>query len=47
MTDNGSPYVSRLFRHAINERSLRHIRTRPYTPRTNGKAGALHPNDAA
>ncbi len=38
MTDNGSPYVSRLFRHAINERSLRHIRTRPYTPRTNGKA---------
>ena len=38
MTDNGSPYVSRLFRSAINERGLRHIRTKPYTPRTNGKA---------
>jgi transposase InsO family protein len=38
MTDNGSPFVSRLFAQAAHELRLRHIRTRPYTPRTNGKA---------
>ena len=38
MTDNGSAYRSRDFRTAIDEAGLRHIRTRPYTPRTNGKA---------
>ena len=38
MTDNGSAYVSRAF-HALCARlALRHLRTRPYTPRTNGKA---------
>ena len=38
MTDNGSAYVS--FAHAAACRTLRlkHIRTRPYRPRTNGKA---------
>ena len=38
MTDNGAPYV--LFAHAATCRALglRHIRTRPYRPRTNGKA---------
>jgi transposase InsO family protein len=38
MTDNGSPYVSA--RHAIACRLLgiRHLRTRPYRPQTNGKA---------
>ena len=38
MTDNGAPYVS--FAHAATCRALglRHIRTRPYRPRTNGKA---------
>jgi transposase InsO family protein len=38
MTDNGSPYLSTL--HAIACRALRikHIRTRPYRPQTNGKA---------
>jgi transposase InsO family protein/transposase-like protein len=38
MTDNGSAYRSTI--HAIACRSLRikHIRTRPYRPRTNGKA---------
>ena len=36
MTDNGSCYVSRIFAGAC--RRLKHIRTRPYTPRTNGKA---------
>ena len=38
MTDNGSGYISRAFRNACAELGLKHIRTRPYTPRTNGKA---------
>jgi transposase InsO family protein len=38
MTDNGSCYRSRAFRQACKTLGLRHIRTRPYTPRTNGKA---------
>ena len=38
MTDNGSAYCSKLFAKALGEASIRHIRTRPYTPRTNGKA---------
>jgi transposase InsO family protein len=38
MTDNGSGYVSKIFTVAVAEIRARHIRTRPYTPRTNGKA---------
>jgi transposase InsO family protein len=38
MTDNGSCYRSKAFRDACRDLRLRHIRTRPYTPRTNGKA---------
>jgi transposase InsO family protein len=38
MTDNGSAYRSHLFKSLIAAVGLRHIRTRPYTPRTNGKA---------
>jgi transposase InsO family protein len=38
MTDNGSGYVSRDFAVAVAQMRARHIRTRPYTPRTNGKA---------
>lgn len=38
MSDNGSAYRSRAFRQLLAERGIRHIRTRPYTPRTNGKA---------
>jgi len=38
MTDNGSAYRSRLFATALGQAQARHIRTRPYTPRTNGKA---------
>ena len=38
MTDNGSAYRSRGFRAACAQLALRHLRTRPYTPRTNGKA---------
>lgn len=38
MTDNGSAYRSKLFAKALHNAGLRHVRTRPYTPRTNGKA---------
>jgi transposase InsO family protein len=38
MTDNGSPYVSTVHASACRELGLRHLRTRPYRPRTNGKA---------
>ena len=38
MTDNGSAYRSKLFRKALDQAGARHVRTRPYTPRTNGKA---------
>ena len=38
MTDNGSAYRSHAFRQLCRDNGLRHIRTRPYTPRTNGKA---------
>jgi len=38
MTDNGTPYISHAFAAACKRLGLRHIRTKPYTPRTNGKA---------
>ncbi len=38
MTDNGSAYRSKLFASALHAAGARHVRTRPYTPRTNGKA---------
>jgi transposase InsO family protein len=38
MTDNGSAYRSRRFRKALRWLGIRHIYTRPYTPKTNGKA---------
>jgi transposase InsO family protein len=38
MTDNGSAYRSKLFAKALQTAGARHVRTRPYTPRTNGKA---------
>ena len=38
MTDNGSAFKSKLFAAALHRSGLRHKRTRPYTPRTNGKA---------
>jgi transposase InsO family protein len=37
MTDNGTAYRSRVFARACRRLRLRHKRTRPYTPRTNGK----------
>jgi transposase InsO family protein len=38
MTDNGSCYRSFDFRDACRVLRLKHIRTKPYTPKTNGKA---------
>jgi transposase InsO family protein len=38
MTDNGSCYKAFDFRDACRDLGLKHIRTRPYTPKTNGKA---------
>jgi len=38
MSDNGGGYVSRLFRATCERLGVRHLRTRAYTPRTNGKA---------
>jgi transposase InsO family protein len=38
MTDNGSCYRSKTFRAACKRLGVRQIFTRPYTPRTNGKA---------
>lgn len=38
MTDNGTAYRSHTFARACRRLRLQHKRTRPYTPRTNGKA---------
>jgi transposase InsO family protein len=38
MTDNGSAYRSTIHALACRAMGLRHLRTRPYRPRTNGKA---------
>ena len=38
MTDNGSADKSFAFRDLLAEQAIRPKRTRPYTPRTNGKA---------
>jgi len=41
MTDNGSAYVSHAHAIACRKLGIRHVRTRPYRPRTNGKAERL------
>jgi len=38
LTDNGSPYRSKAWRRVCRMVGLRHRRTRPYHPQTNGKA---------
>lgn len=38
MTDNGAAYKSKLFVATLNRHGVAHERTRPYTPKTNGKA---------
>ena len=38
MTDNGSCYLSKAFARACKQLAVKHIRIKPYTPQTNGKA---------
>jgi transposase InsO family protein len=38
MTDNGNAYRSKAHALACRQLGLKHLRTDPYTPRTNGKA---------
>ena len=38
MTDNGAAYRSKRFAKLLRRLKIKHKRTRPYTPRTNGKA---------
>ncbi len=38
MTDNGASYLSTPFAEVCKRHGIKHIRTRPYTPKTNGKA---------
>jgi transposase InsO family protein/transposase len=38
LTDNGSPYISTIHAIACRSHGVRHLRTRPYRPQTNGKA---------
>ena len=38
LTDNGSCYISKEFRAGCDQLGVSHSRTRPYRPRTNGKA---------
>ena len=39
MTDDGSCYKSHAFKTVCAELGIRHIRTKPYTPKTNGGDG--------
>jgi transposase InsO family protein len=41
LTDNGAPYRSDAFRTVVIAHGLRHWRTQPYRPQTNGKAEAF------
>jgi transposase InsO family protein len=47
MSDNGSCYRSTIHALASRTLGLRHLRTRPYRPRTNGKAERPHPHAAS
>ena len=38
MTDNGTGYRSKIHRAGVNDLGVKHLRTQPYRPRTNGKA---------
>ncbi len=38
MTDNGACYKSNAFSRRCKRLRLKHVRTKPYTPKTNGKA---------
>lgn len=47
LTDNGSCYRSHAWRDACNELGIKHKRTRPYRPQTNGKVERFHRTLAA
>ena len=38
MTDNGSSFRSRRYGRALRRLKIKHLRTKPYTPKSNGKA---------
>jgi transposase InsO family protein len=40
MTDNAFCFTQQTYTTALRARGLRHLRTRPYTPRTNGRRSA-------
>ena len=43
MTDNAFTYVkNRALRELLTARGIRHLRTQPYRPRTNGKVERFH-----
>ncbi|KGN34526.1 IS481 family transposase, partial [Knoellia aerolata] len=42
LSDNGSPYVSHLWRDVCAELEIKHSRTRPRRPQTNGKVERFH-----
>lgn len=41
LTDNGTGYRSKVFDAVCSDRGIRHLWTKPYTPKTNGKAERL------
>src|SRR5690348_5486643 len=41
MSDNGAAYIAHNYAGALSSLGLRHLRIRPYRPRTNGKAERL------
>ena len=41
MSDNGSCYIAHAYAAALRQLGLKHLRIRPYRPRTNGKAERL------
>jgi len=47
LSDNGSAYKSHAWRDACHELGIRHRRTRPYRPQTNGKIERFHRTLAA
>ena len=42
LSDNGGAYRSHLWRHACIDLGIRHKRTRPSRPQTNGKIERFH-----
>jgi transposase InsO family protein len=41
MSDNGACYIAHSYTAALDQLGLKHLRIRPYRPRTNGKAERL------